>query len=433
MATLTQIQGAIPLEGLFAGKEWLISPEPFPLTERDREELGKLGYRLTLFNKAANLLYQQSAKGKQPSWIADYLDRGKSPEMIALARSKELRDALPAVIRPDIILTEAGWTLSELDTVPGGIGLTGWLNETYADAGHNVLGGKNGMIEGFRSLLPQGGEILISEESATYRPEMQWLVNRLNNYESARWKIGSAENPGAANAYYRFFELFDLPNLPGLMPLLESVSNGLAQLTPPPKAYLEEKMWFALFWMRPLREFWRRELSERHFFKLQEVIPYTWIMDPTPLPHFAALPGLNLQNWEELKTLSQKQREFVCKISGFSNLAWGSRGVSVAQDLPQKEWADVVDEALRSFPHHPYILQRFHKGKQVTHPYFDRETGDEKRMQGRVRLCPYYFLSEDRAHLGGALATIVPADKKILHGMTDAILCPVEIVETKKN
>lgn len=192
-------------------------------------------------------------------------------------------------------------------------------------------------------------------------------------------------------------------------------------------------MWFALFWMRPLREFWRRELSERHFFKLQEVIPYTWIMDPTPLPHFAALPGLNLQNWEELKTLSQKQREFVCKISGFSNLAWGSRGVSVAQDLPQKEWADVVDEALRSFPHHPYILQRFHKGKQVTHPYFDRETGDEKRMQGRVRLCPYYFLSEDRAHLGGALATIVPADKKILHGMTDAILCPVEIVETKEN
>jgi hypothetical protein len=49
-------------------------------------------------------------------------------------------------------------------------------------------------------------------------------------------------------------------------------------------------------------------------------------------------------------------------------------------------------------------------------------------MQGRVRLCPYYFVSGEgdaaRANLSGVLATIVPADKKIVHGMTDAILAP---------
>jgi len=49
-------------------------------------------------------------------------------------------------------------------------------------------------------------------------------------------------------------------------------------------------------------------------------------------------------------------------------------------------------------------------------------------MQGRVRLCPYYFVSgeghEARAQLGGVLATICPADKKILHGMSEAILAP---------
>jgi hypothetical protein len=426
MATLSQIHAAIPAEGLFAGKEWLVSPQPFPLSERDEEELEKLGYRLTLFNKAANLLYQQSIKGKQPAWIADYFDRGKPPELLEISRRQSLRSTLPAVIRPDIILTEAGWTLSELDTVPGGIGLTGWLNQTYAQAGHNVLGGASGMIDGFRSLLPNGGEILVSEESATYRPEMQWLANQLNATEltnTSRWTLGRAESPTPdATAYYRFFELFDLPNLAAL-----DLAAIAARLTPPPKPFLEEKLWFALFWMRPLREFWRRELSERHFLKLQQVIPYTWIMDPAPLPHFATLPGLDIQNWDELKTLSQKQREFVCKISGFSELAWGSRGVHIARDLPQKEWAAVVDEALRSFPHHPYILQRFHKGKQVAHPYFDRDTGEEKIMHGRVRLCPYYFVSNDRAKLSGALATIVPADKKILHGMTDAILCPAAV------
>jgi hypothetical protein len=54
-----------------------------------------------------------------------------------------------------------------------------------------------------------------------------------------------------------------------------------------------------------------------------------------------------------------------------------------------------------------------------------------KPMPGRVRLCPYYFVSGDgdaaRANLSGVLATIVPADKKIVHGMTDAILAPCSV------
>jgi len=49
-------------------------------------------------------------------------------------------------------------------------------------------------------------------------------------------------------------------------------------------------------------------------------------------------------------------------------------------------------------------------------------------MKGRARLCPYYFVSGDgdaaRTTLGGMLATICPADKKIIHGMTEAIFAP---------
>ena len=33
--------------------------------------------------------------------------------------------------------------------------------------------------------------------------------------------------------------------------------------------------------MQPLREFWRRELGEKYFLQLQEVIPYSWLLDPT--------------------------------------------------------------------------------------------------------------------------------------------------------
>ena len=70
---------------------------------------------------------------------------------------------------------------------------------------------------------------------------------------------------------YRFFELFDLPNIPAIDNTLRANAEGRITITPPIKPYLEEKMWFALFWLQPLREFWRRELGEKYFIKLQEV------------------------------------------------------------------------------------------------------------------------------------------------------------------
>ncbi len=51
--------------------------------------------------------------------------RGKPAELIEFSRSKQFRDDLPVVIRPDLILTDEGYTIAEIDSVPGGIGLTG--------------------------------------------------------------------------------------------------------------------------------------------------------------------------------------------------------------------------------------------------------------------------------------------------------------------
>ncbi len=83
---------------------------------------------------------------------------------------------MPRVLRPDLVLTDHGYTIAELDNVPGGIGLTAWLNQTYAGLGDDVIGGATGMIEGFRSILPGGADIIVSDEAATYRPEMRWLA-----------------------------------------------------------------------------------------------------------------------------------------------------------------------------------------------------------------------------------------------------------------
>ena len=429
---LTAIRAAFPAEGLFAEKDWLLSPEPFAIDQALATDLERLGHQLFVFQRACNQLYQQSLKGKQPAWVAQYLDAGKPAELIEFSRSKQFREELPVVIRPDVILTDKAYTIAEIDSVPGGIGLTGWLNQTYASLGADVIGGADGMIEGFRNVLPEGGDIVVSEESATYRPEMLWIAAQLRSkHPEHDWRVAEAETyePVPGRNVYRFFELFDLPNLPRVSELMKATSEGAVRVTPPFKPFLEEKMWFALFWLQPLREFWRRELGDKYFKKLQEVIPYTWLLDPTPLPQHAVIPRLEIHDWREAGKLSQKDRELVLKVSGFSPLSWGSRGVSVGQDLPAAEWQRLIEEALATFETGPKIMQRFHKARLVEQSYWDPETSELKTMRGRVRLCPYYFVEPERVQLRGALATIVPADKKLLHGMSDAILAPTQVVE----
>ena len=447
---LTIIRAAFPKEGLFAEKEWLLSPDAFPIDKKSLADLEQLGHRLFVFQRACNQLYQLSVKGKQPEWVARYLDAGKPKELIEFSRRKEIRDDLPRVIRPDLILTEKDYIIAEIDSVPGGIGLTDWLNRTYSSFENDIIGGANGMFEGFRAVAPTGADIVISQESATYRPEMEWLSARLNqravaggddsgsagtlrsagvNPPGYNWRVVPAENyePHDGRAVYRFFELFDLPNIPGIEKTLRANAEGRIAVTPPIKPYLEEKMWFALFWLQPLREFWRRELGDKYFIKLQEVIPYSWLLDPTPLPQHAVIPRLEIHDWREAAKFSQRDRDLLLKVSGFSPLGWGSRGVMLGSDLPHTDWEKRIEHALATFESSPTIMQQFHKGRLFDHSYWDSNSRELKAMKGRVRLCPYYFVETGRVKLRGALATIAPADKKFLHGMGDAILVPSKV------
>src|ERR1035437_9332178 len=149
----TFIRDQIPAGGLFAGLDWRISPAPFPLGENLAKEIESLGRVLLQFYRAVNLLYRKSVEGKQPEWVARWLDQGKPAELVQLQRSPAFKHDLPRVIRPDLLITERGLSVTELDSVPGGIGLTGWLNQTYLQMGAEVLGGGNGMLRGFARIF----------------------------------------------------------------------------------------------------------------------------------------------------------------------------------------------------------------------------------------------------------------------------------------
>jgi len=431
---------------------WRISPEPFALSERTLARIQTIGANLLLFYRALNALYNRSVRGTAPAFIAEYLDQGKPEHIVRLSRQNRFRQDLPGIIRPDLILTDDGFIASELDSVPGGMGFLGAMSEAYCKLGMESIGGSDGIVKSFGAMVASASEkenpavaIVLSDESGDYRPEMKWLaealerVSQLNAYMCRPQDLYFTEDAlfvrlpdGRENkidVLYRNFELFDLLNVPKQELMLYSARHNRVTMTPPPKAQLEEKLAFALFHHPLLEKLWKAEFGGGVYDHLKQLFPETWVIDPRPLPPQAVIAGLEaagapVSNWMQLAELTKSERDYVIKPSGFSELAWGSRGVRVANDLTKDEWIATLQEAVREYDRTPRILQRFYKGKRVRQTYLDRAADEVRTFDGRVRLCPYFFIVDGETRLGGILATVAPADKRLIHGMTDAVMAP---------
>jgi hypothetical protein len=158
-------------------------------------------------------------------------------------------------------------------------------------------------------------------------------------------------------------------------------------------------------------------------------------MDPVQLPPNAVLDapfvrGKPIYDWYQLIEAGKKERNLIIKISGFHESAWGARSVTLGSDSSRTEWEEAIQQAVTMSETSLHILQAYEKPTRLSHPVY-REDGSIYAMEGRVRLCPYYFVNEKEqsAELNGILATFCPADKKIIHGMKDAALMPC--VESK--
>ena len=448
--------GLYSVDGNGSGGEntWRISTEPYFLSTKEWEFIDQLGPHLLKFYTVLNQFYLDSAKGKLPGWIAEYLDFGKPPHLVDYGRMKRFKKDLPGIIRPDLIVTEDGFAVTELDSVPGGFGLTALLMTLYQTDGINIIGQENkGIPELFYKMaegvagVPNGTlGIIVSDEAEDYRSEMVYLAGCLKDKGFPVYTIHPGEiifkeeglfildegNEIRLDVIYRFFELFDLKNIPKSELFLYSNKKGRVKATPPVKPFLEEKLSFALFHHPALVALWKNALGPETFAALSHLIPKTWVLDNRKMPPYGVIPGLvvdkaPIQDWQELFPLSQKERQFVVKPSGFSPDSWGSRGVVVGHDVSSAEWKETLENRLAEFPHHPSVLQEFHKGKTVNGSYYRPQTGERVEMKSRVRLTPYYFVVKGTSRLGGILATLCPHDKKKIHGMADAIMVPCAV------
>ncbi|MDX2187895.1 MAG: hypothetical protein SFV32_13250 [Opitutaceae bacterium] len=464
---LATLKKAFAEQSLFEDKTWRLSPHAWKVSAAQVSELEAIGAACLEFHQALEILYTRSSAGKNllrnkplvAPWVAEYLDRGKPAELVAHARDGKNRGAFPTVLRPDLLWTDEGFAMTELDSVPGGIGLTAYLNRLYetgsGEVDTSVLGAGDAMVRNFyeslASLRPDIRNpliaLVVSDEAATYRPEMHWLAEQLQRQGKRvfclepedLFPLGSSlcfdmeGNPEKVDILYRFFELFDYPHLDLARFLIDPWKAGELVIAPPMRPFQEEKLTLALFHHHQLADFWSETLGKATLEVLKRLIPKSWIVDPAPLPPGAVLEGPTvggraLTDWRQLAQASQKERELILKISGFHETAWGARSVVLGNDCSREEWQQAIDIAVKDAPTHLHVLQRFRKPSRLKHPLYGHD-GLASDQDGRLRLCPYYFVVGGKARLSGALATFCPPDKKIIHGMVDAALLPCAVRE----
>lgn len=467
--TYETIRASLASQPLFEDKTWQLSPEAWPLTPDQLAELKAIGAACLEFHQALETLYLRAAAGKNllrnkpllAPWVADYLDRGKPPALVAHARDPKNRGAFPVVLRPDLLVTDEGFVLTELDSVPGGIGLTAFLNRLYGgESDPAIVGHGDAMIKNFHAALaalrPEARNpsiaLVVSDEAATYRPEMGWLAHQLQLQGKRVFCIKPEDifplenalffdvegNPEKIDVLYRFFELFDLENIRTQKFILEAWQAGEVAIAPPMRHFQEEKLTLALFHHHLLPDFWSEALSGKTLKTLRRLIPPSWVIDPAPLPPGAVLDGPRvggraLNDWRDLGNASQKERDLIIKISGYHETAWGARSVVLGSDCSREEWQHGVERAIELAPTNLHVLQTYKKPRRLEHPIYDAPSSAGAAAAasikpGRLRLCPYYFVQGDEAQLSGALATYCPPDKKIIHGMQDAALLPSRVL-----
>lgn len=352
-----------------------VAPEPLRLNPEQAKEVEVIGKDITSFFLAADELYRTNDE------VRELLDTGKPEIFLADHPAQYL------FVRPDMIITENGFSICEVETSPFGLALAEVLNRGYQEAGFETMVAGDALTEHVQATTPVEGSLVYSRKTQAYAGQMAFLADNVFSGNGRRWAAKTVEETTKTEpeSIYRGFYLSEYDTDPGVRLLLDANLSSDSSLLPSPTPHLEEKAVLSLIWDKRFERQLRSQLGDASYDHLREVIPPTWVVGQEA--HFAlGLPN-QYESSIDLVKLSRSKRAFVLKSSGFSATSSWSEGVhflgkkSVAVDEELLRTAQADKTSL-------HVIQAFHKAATRSMNY--THEGQNIPMSARIRLTPYF-------------------------------------------
>ena len=314
-----------------------------------------------------------------------------------------------AFFRPDIMITEQGLKVCEVETSPFGMALTLFLQRNIVVPG--VIGDVDRTIDCFLHHWEawhgtRNGRFVYSDHSSNFVGQLRYLANVLRE-RGHEWRVehvASIVHQRRKMPSYRCFYSFERASDLYVARFCEFQPD----IIPTDVSLFEGKKMLAL-WRTPLIQ---NLLSPEDNALLEAVLMPTWIVTPDVPQSFPS----NIRSWMDLAELPKSQRRYVLKRAGGHPDASWARSVLFLHKRSTKE----VEHALRMALLSPgdWVIQDFYGNIKYTLPYAEYDLQTVRTMKGRVRLTPYYdFLT---GKLLVAKATL-RRDTLFIHGATDSI------------
>lgn len=381
-----------------------VSPEPFFVDDGQDAELRRIGEDITAYLSACDGLWRNDGT------VRSILSAGK-PEIFLLDRPVEY-----LFVRPDLIVTPDGFTVTEVETSPFGLALADILTSAYAGVGKETLVHPGVLASYIRESTAPRGTVVYSDKTSAYTGQLSFLATKVFSGEGRSWTAGNVSGAGGGqdSAIYRGFYLHEYETDPAVRSLLDSLSSATT-VTPSLTTHMEEKALLALLWDTRWEGYFRTILGGPTFRHLRTVIPPTWIVGEEC--YFSpGLPG-GADSSIALASLSKSKRTFVLKSSGYSpDASWGE-GVVFLHEQSRERAAHLLLHAERSRGA-LHVIQEFRRGKVFQLAY--ERNGERVPMAARVRLTPYYTFGAHPGDMIGIKATCCEGTDYI-HATTSSI------------
>lgn len=316
------------------------------------------------------------------------------------------------LLRPDILVTEKGLKICEIETQPFGFALGLFLQDVYGKWDDLLAMDFDEIIKRFISFWKtiSGGEEVIfvySEHTERFKGQLIYLSKLLNKY-GANFSVKKVDEIKKNDykkyfykAFYSYEEKFDddvaefLKNKPKAYPKVDEYFEGKYLLA---DYFADKKL--------------RKKLTKKTISILDKLFFKTWFIKGKPPKSFPA----DIKEWSDLALIPRSKRNFVVKIAGnHPNASW-SKSVLFLHKKSKVQVRQLFESILNS--DQKWIIQPFYGNKKITLTYAKEDFSDLSLMKGRIRLTPYYEFSS--GDLFNVKATI-RKNTLLIHASSDSI------------